>query len=147
MGSCHDKALELVARRPHFRRELEQKLVRRDFSAPEVAETLEKLAHAGLVDDAGHARDLAAGSMARKRFGPRRMRAELVRRGVDETVVDEVVSEAFPGIEEELSRARDLAARASSSKRDDPARVGRFLDRKGYSKSVILRILDELSDG
>ena len=144
MGDCHDKALELVARRPHFRRELEQKLVRRGFSSDEVESTLEELARVGLLDDLAHAREMAAGSMARKSFGPRRMRAELMRRGVEEAVIDTVLAEVFSDPEEELRRARNAAQRRREGAAADLSRVGRFLDRKGFSKSVILRVLDEL---
>ncbi len=147
MGDCHDKALELVARRPHFRRELEQKLVRRGFSSDEVESTLVELARIGLLDDLAHAREMAGGSMARKSFGPRRMRAEFMRRGVEETVIDMVIADVFSDPEEEFRRARDAAHRRSEGGAADLSRVGRFLDRKGFSKSVILRVLEEFEPG
>ena len=147
MGDCHDKALELVARRPHFRRELDQKLFRRGFSRDEIELTLEGLSRTGLVDDLGHARDLALGPMARKDFGPRRVRAELMRRGVAEEVAETVVSETFSGPEEELRRGREAALKRTRTSAMDTSKLGRYLDRKGYSKTVILRILEEIDPG
>jgi regulatory protein len=144
LGDCHDKALELVARRPHFRRELDQKLARRGFSRDEIESTLEALSPTGLVDDLAHARDLAVGPLARKDFGPRRVRAELMRRGVEEEVAERVVSGVFSEPEEELRRAREAARKRSGASAMDDSRLGRYLDRKGYSKSVILRILEEI---
>lgn len=144
MGDCHDKALELVARRPHFRRELDQKLSRRGFSRDEIESTLEALSQTGLLDDLAHARDLAVGPLARKDFGPRRVRAELMRRGVEEEVAERVVSEIFSEPEEEFRRAREAARKQSGAPAVDDSRLGRYLDRKGYSKSVILRILEEI---
>lgn len=143
MGDCHDKALELVARRPHFRRELEHKLSRRGFSGDEIESALEQLARLELIDDLAHARDLAAGPMARKDFGPRRVRVELMRRGVEEEVAEAVVSEGFSDPGEELRRAREAARRRGGATAMDSAKLARHLDRKGYSKSVILRILEE----
>ena len=144
MGDCHDKALELVARRPHFRRELDQKLSRRGYSRDDIDTTLEELSQTGLIDDLAHARGLAVGPMARKDFGPRRIRAELIRRGVEEGVVEAVVSEIFSGSDEELRRAREAARKRSRASAMDDSKLGRHLDRKGYSKSVILRVLEEI---
>ena len=143
MGDCQDKALDLVARRPHFRRELEEKLSRRGFPGDEIEATLVELARLGLIDDLAHARNLAAGPMTRKDFGPRRVRIELMRRGVDEGVADSVVAESFSDPGEEFRRAREATRKKGEARAMDSARLARHLDRKGYSKSVILRILEE----
>ncbi|MGH9380269.1 MAG: regulatory protein RecX, partial [Thermoanaerobaculia bacterium] len=55
-GSCYRKALDLLARRAHFRAELRQKLERRDFSAAAVDEALGRLAEEGHLDDPATAR-------------------------------------------------------------------------------------------
>ncbi|MGB6641572.1 MAG: RecX family transcriptional regulator, partial [Thermoanaerobaculia bacterium] len=78
---CYTKAQELLARRPHFRRELAVKLASRKFSPEEVETTLARLAEQGYLDDLEHAFDLARGPLQRKGFGPRRLRYELERRG------------------------------------------------------------------
>ncbi len=145
MGECLDKALQLVARRPHFRRELEQKLSQRGFPAAEVESALAELERQGWLDDRAHANDLATGSMARKGFGPRRIRFELQRRGVDQELVEEVVGGIFEDPETELAHARQLARRMASGSSADVDRLARHLDRKGYSKGVILKILSEAS--
>ena len=143
MGDCKDKAFDLVGRRPHFQRELERKLLSRGFSDDEVGAVVQDLVRLGLLDDLKHARELAAGSMARKGFGPRRVRFELLRRGLDESLAETVVAEEFEDPGEELRRARGVAARKSGLGRADTDRLARHLDRKGYSKPVILRVLRE----
>lgn len=146
MGACRDKALELVGRRSHFRRELEQKLLSRGFAAAEVEESLVDLERLGLLDDLQFARDLASGSMARKGFGPRRVRFELHKKGVEEAIAETVVTEVFADPQEEERRAREVVAKRGFDLRAEPDRVARHLDRKGFSKAVILRILQH-SDG
>ena len=142
MGACRDKALDLVGRRPHFRGELQQKLLSRGFSADEVEESLVDLERLGLLDDAQFARDLAKGSMARKGFGPRRIRFELQRKGVEEAIVDSVVAEAFSDPLEEERRAIEVVEKRSFDLSVEADRVARHLDRKGFSKAVILRVLE-----
>ena len=144
MGDCRDKAFDLVGRRPHFRRELQQKLLDRGFQSAEVDGVLGDLERLGVLDDLQHARDLAAGSLTRKGFGPRRVRFELKRRGVDDATVESVVEEAFADPEEELRRARETATRRGVAGQRDADRLARHLDRKGYSKAVILRVLGDL---
>lgn len=146
MGSSKDKALDLVGRRPHFRRELQQKLLDRGFPTDEVDSALEDLARLGLLDDLGAARDLASGPMTRKGYGPRRMLMELQRRGADETVIETVVAEVFEESEEEYRRASRVALRQGGGPDANRDRLARHLDRKGYSKAVILRVLGDLSD-
>jgi len=144
LGDCKDKALDLIGRRPHFRLELQRKLVGRGFQPEEVGAVLEDLARLGMLDDLEHARDLAAGSMERKGFGPRRIRIELQRRGVDEAIAETVVAQAFEDPEEEFRRARETAMRRGIGGRADSDRLARHLDRKGYSKDVILRVLQDM---
>ncbi len=139
---CRRKALDLLARRPHFSRELESKLAARRFPADTVGPTLRWLEEQGFVDDLETARRWAAGAARRKGFGPRRMRAELQRRGVDSDAVSRVLAEEWDGGEEE--RALE-AANTWLARRDwDPAALARHLERKGYNGAPIRRALSAL---
>jgi regulatory protein len=139
---CYTKAQELLARRPHFRRELAVKLASRKFSAEEIETALTRLAEQGYLDDLEHAFDLARGPLQRKGYGPRRLRHELERRGAPEEVVDAVVAAILA--DGELAPARQAAERWLSRGRADWQALARHLDRKGYSKGVILRVIEEL---
>ncbi|MEE8278441.1 MAG: regulatory protein RecX [Thermoanaerobaculia bacterium] len=143
-AACYPKALQLLARRPHFRQQLARKLVSRGFPQEEVEATLGRLEAQGYLDDRRCALELASGPLRRKGFGPRRVRAELERRGAEEDVIQEAVSSSFP--EGELSRARDLAARWLGARSRELPALARHLDRKGYSKQVIVRVLEDLED-
>jgi regulatory protein len=109
-----------------------------------VEATLDRLREQGYLDDRRCALELASGQLQRKGFGPRRVRAELERRGAAEEAVEEAVAASFP--EGELTRARELTARWLASRSADPDKLARHLDRKGYSKQAILQVLDELQD-
>lgn len=142
-ADCRQKALELLARRPHFTRELAAKLAARGFSPAQIETCVTELESRGLLDDQREALALASGPMMRRGFGPRRIEAELRRRGVEQDVASAVLSELFPRPADELDRARDAADRWRRRGRGAGATLMRHLDRKGFSKAVILRLMEE----
>jgi regulatory protein len=97
--SCYDKAAQLLATRPHFRRELETKLQQRGYPADEIAATLERLTEQRYLDDRAAARSFVESRSGRGE-GRARLRAELLRRGAAEEVAEEALAELTP---EELS--------------------------------------------
>ncbi len=83
MGNpAYDKALQLLARRDHFRVELEEKLRRKGFGDDEIASAVGRLDELGLLDDEALARRFVEFRAADRGWGPRRLVAELERRGV-----------------------------------------------------------------
>ena len=108
----------------------------------QIREVCDKLEERGFLDDTECARALAEGSLARRLYGPRRMKAELIRRGADEQVAERAVDEAFAGGEESTLRA--AAERWVARSRWDREKLARHLERKGFSSGTILRIVGEL---
>ena len=58
---CREAALKLLERTRRTRRDLERRLKEKDFDAPEIERTLDRLAEVGLVDDVEYARAWLAG--------------------------------------------------------------------------------------
>ena len=141
--SCRDKALRLLAQRPHFNAELARKLQARGFSEQEIEETLHELESHGWLDDRRFAIEMASGPLSRKGYGPRRIRAELERKGVGSEIADVAVASVFEESGDELKAARRALERRSKTS-GGRAAAGRFLERRGYSTGVILTILDEI---
>lgn len=87
------KAIDLLARRDHSEKELEDKLRSRGGEESDVAAVLMDLRGIGLLDD----RRFATGFLSYrsgKAWGPRRYRQELLSRGVAAEIVDEVLRQA-----------------------------------------------------
>ena len=133
--------MDLLARRPHFRRQLEDKLLHRGFNREHIAEVCDRLEKSRLLDDLECARGLATGSLRRKAYGPRRLWAELAKRGAPEEVVDRVVAEVFESGEETL--LRESIARWLRRHEWERRGLGRHLERKGFSSGAILRVIEE----
>ena len=142
LGPCRQKAMDLLARRPHFRAELAAKLARRGFEPEVVTATCSWLEERSYLDDDSAADRLVRGSLTRKGYGPLRMRAELVRRGVEQTVIDRTLAAAWSGGEDE--RALEVARARTSRDGFDRDRLGRHLAGKGYGAAAIYRALDRV---
>lgn len=141
--ACRKKALDLLARRPHFRAELANKLELRGFSSLDVDSVLEELTGQGLLDDLMHASAWANGALSRRGLGPRGMESELRRRGVGDSIVEQVLADVYPSRAVEIQRALEVVERWRSSGRAGREKLARHLDRKGFSPGVILTVIDE----
>lgn len=140
--SCHDKALDLLARRPHFRAELAAKLAQRGYEPEEIEATLDRLAAQGFLDDLEAARQFTAGRLARGPLGRRRLASELGRRGAPEEATRSALDELTD--EDDRESAREAARRWLRGRRADPAALARHLERRGFSQRAIVCALEEI---
>ena len=101
------RALALLVRREHSRRELARKLTARGVAAEDAAAAVERLAGEGWQDDARFAESLVR-NRAHAGYGPAWIRAELGTHGLGA----ETVSAALAAFEEDWAEvARDLLRR------------------------------------
>ena len=130
-------ALRLLARKGYSRAALRAKLAAR-FGEAEAA--LGRLEAMGYLDDRAYARAFV--ETRARRYGPRKLRALLLARGVPEEVVEEVLPEAR--VEEALAVLRRYRHR------EDKARAVRFLEGRGFPLGVALeawRLAQEEGEG
>ena len=151
--SCREKALELLALRSHFHRELERKLTQRGYDEVEIEETMERLAAEGLLDDTRTAEEFVASRLRRGPIGPMKLMADLKRRGVDHAVAQQVLDDALPDGDLDLAREaaeRKLARAPEPEDREARhkllASVARHLEGKGFSGGSIGRVISEARD-
>jgi regulatory protein len=95
------------------------------------------------LDDAGYAQDFTRLRQENASFGKRRVEQDLMRKGVEATVIGKTLDAAYENVnEEELARRhleRKRVKKPASEK--EAARVVRQLMRAGFSSGVIFLIL------
>lgn len=130
----YQKALELLVRREHSRRDLKRKLGLRGADPEEAAAAVDKLADLGYQDDnrfaASFARDRASAG-----YGPVRIRQELVGHGLDRDQV-EIALAACERDWPELAKLQ-ITRRFRPTELEDPARRRKavdFLLRRGFDQ-------------
>ncbi len=139
---CRDKALDLLARRPHFQAELEAKLRKREYDDEEISSTMRRLLEERFVDDAETAKAFVESRLRRGPIGSTKLRAQLFRRGVDADHVEAALR--LIDREAEMAGALEAAERFRARSGDDVDReaLGRHLERKGFGTRIILDILE-----
>jgi len=137
-------ALRLLERRPHSRLEMEQKLIRRQFSEVAVARTIDHLTARRLLDDGEFAR---AWCENRDAFRPRSrsfIKAELREKGV----APEDIQVATMGMDDEASALQAGEKRVRVLAHVDYntfyRRLGDYLRRRGYNYEVIKITVNKL---
>jgi regulatory protein len=133
---AYQKALELLVRREHSRRELGRKLSARGIDRDAADAAMDKLAGQGFQDEQRFA-EMLARSRAAGGHGPIRIRAELATHGLAREMIENALESCdrdwSESAREQLSRrysAQDLAAPAKRRKAVE------FLLRRGFEHSV-----------
>jgi regulatory protein len=136
---CHERALGLLAVRARSRRELETRLLRAGFDAPEVGDELARLEAVGLVDDEAFARQVAEHELVNRRSGRRAIVSRLAAKGVGRETIDRVLADVAgePDEARAIELARTRTGRLSSLAPEQAlARLVAFLARRGYDPDV-----------
>ena len=134
--SAYNKALGLLARREHSRRELGMKLGRGGFNRDEAADAVARLGEEGYQDDARFGEMLVRSRIAQA-YGPLRIRMELKSKGIGEQEIRRLLEEA----EADWSAiAAALLERRYGRPSADPGervRRAQFLLRRGFSAATV----------
>lgn len=135
------RAMGLLVRREHSRKELARKLEARGIDGVEAEATVAKMAEAGWQDDGRFAIGLAR-MRAQAGYGPQRIRAELSTHGLgDEALGIALEALADSGDDAWLATARGMVQRRyGPGVSDDPAlrrKAADFLFRRGFDGDTV----------
>lgn len=144
--SPEQRALGLLVRREHSRKELARKLAARGVDTAEAAAAVERMAGEGWQSDARFAEFLVR-SRAASGYGPLHVRAELGSHGLDR----DAVAAALEGFDGSWSRiARDLIRRrfGDEGPRDATQRrkAAELLMRRGFPGDIARTVLGRIED-
>lgn len=136
-ASATQRALGLLTRREHSRKELTRKLVSRGLDVAEVEAAVAKLARDGWQDDARFAESLVRARIAGG-YGPLRIRAELATHGLDHDSIVRAL-EHFHG--DWAETAADLVRRrygpVAALDLNQRRKAADFLTRRGFDAGSV----------
>lgn len=131
------RALGLLTRREHSRKELTRKLTARGVSAEDAVIAVQRLSEAGWQDDQRYAESMVRSKVS-SGYGPIRIRAELAMHGLTREAIAAAL-DTFEGDWAEL--AKELVRRRyGPAMKGDPAvrrKVADFLIRRGFDGDCV----------
>ena len=142
-------AFDLLARKSWSARELTGRLKRRGAPDEIARAVVAELASRGYVDDASFARSWAESRARGRRVGSRRLRQELLQKGIPRDVAAAAVAAAFEEAPEaerclEAGRRRLPALLRAGLPRAAP-RLRDYLVRRGYPLAEVMRTVAALT--
>lgn len=147
MSDLHpvDAALELAKRllalRDHSSVELTRKLMARGHQDAAIAEALDRLKTAGLIDES-RLIDRYIEERAARGFGPLRVRAALIEKGLPSSLIDlhlKAIEDDWPAYLAEVHDRR--FGNNPPTTQAEYGRQGRFLEQRGFPAEMIRRVL------
>ena len=148
--SAYDKALGLLARREHSRRELKTKLRQGGYEGEETGAAIDRLGEQHYQDDDRFAEVLLRSRVAQG-YGPMRLRVELKSHGLGDARIRELLEAA--DVDWAASAAAQLRRRYGGAGSADPVertRRAQFLLRRGFAAATVRSVthadVDEADD-
>jgi regulatory protein len=138
--TAYDKALGLLARREHSRRELKTKLRQDGYEGEEATAAIDRLGEQHYQDDDRFAEVLLRSRIAQG-YGPMRLRMELKTHGLSDARIRELMEAA--DADWDASAAAQLRRRYGGGGTADPAeraRRAQFLLRRGFAAATVRNV-------
>lgn len=133
-----DKALSYIGKGPRTKKEIESYLIKKEYPIFAINDVVEKLSDYGYLNDESYV-DAYLHCYSGSR-GIKRLKADLIQKGVDKTLIDEKLS---------LLEGQDDAARVAANKymrthkNADKNKLRAHLYSKGFDYSVISDVVGE----
>ena len=147
--NARDAALRYLNVRPRTFREVEKRLKQEAYPPKVIARVMMLMEKYRYIDDAQYARDYAEERLRPGQYGPRRVKRELILKGIDEKTAEEAVHEFSPDRKQVTSAREYLRQKHAEPGEMDAARRKRVTDamlRRGFSFNIIKEALTEAEE-
>lgn len=144
-------AIRYIGYKPRTVQEVRRKLRRSGFEEVQIAHAVERLLTLEYLNDEAYAKTYAQQRFTHKNYGPQRIRAELMKRGLGREAIDvalqsfeanpnDLVEAAFEVAEKRWSRLKEREPDARKRRH----KLSSFLQRRGYTFDTIQAVLGKL---
>ena len=143
---AYNKGLDYLSRRPYGTKELIKKLCEKGYEKESAEKACDRLLELGLLNDEGFAKILASELYERKGYGIKRIKQELIFRGIDREIAENTVESLDIDTQ---SRIILVIKKKYINKLGDEKGRKRAIDgllRLGYSYADIKSALNSISE-
>lgn len=143
--SANIRALQILSQRNHSKAELRRKLLMKSGEAASTI-VLERMERLKLIDDRQFAREYAEDLLRRKNMSLSRIRYELIAKGVDKEVADEILSEFNVNPRQQITELLKTRFSGKISEEKEKRRTASALIRLGFLYEDIRAVLNEFCE-
>ena len=143
------KAFRLLGRRQHSSSELRRKLWNKDYEQKLIDEVIEDLSKNGYIDDTEFIRVFVAEKSKTKNWSRKRIKSELIKRGLDSKLIDKILSEQYS--ESDYDNASTVAkkkvevlTKRNLEKKDLRTKLSTYLFSKGFDYELIKDVVNQI---
>lgn len=145
--AAFDAASKYLSKRMHTEAQVKKHLLEKDYEIEEIAETIDELKRFRYIDDYQYCLRFIEYSYAKNR-GAKRIKAELVQRGVDSRIIEEACEEyCEENNVDELKLALKYAESICKNTDIDEklvTKVSRGLESRGFGPDNIYKIVGDM---
>ncbi len=139
-------AVQYLARWDRTAAQVEHFLRGKGASPAQSKQTVGRLSDLRYLNDRAYALRWVESRLARKPMGRERLKAELLAKGVAESLADRAIREVMRGIDEETLARRVLKAKQRKGGRLAPVSAIRLLRQRGFEEEMIDRVIGPRGD-
>ncbi len=143
-AKCRQKAYSLLSFGAQSRKTLGDKLRRAGFEDTVVQKTLDRMEEMELIDDRALAERYFEVMTRTKKWGKRKMRAEMIRRGIGEEIVSEILSRPIDETAMVLDKLRSKFCSRDLSDPKEKQKIIQALLRQGFGFDSIRAAFAEM---
>ncbi len=145
-GACYASSLRILQRAAQSKAKLEEKLLKRQYSAEAIAAVIKHLEELGLINDEKLAHDYVAYRSRTAPLGPNSLRVKLLLKGINK----DIAKEASQIEDEDEAKLIKIVAdkKLRLLARFDPAsrkeKLARFLLGRGFNSHSVFAVLKSM---
>jgi regulatory protein len=143
-----ETAFRLLTRRPHSKKELEKKLLARNFNREIIYSVTNDLENNHYLNDEKFSQDFVQEKQKKKHLGKNQIKAKLKEKGIPDEIINENLNKITDS--EEFESAMIIARKKLSQLKNmedlkkKKQRIYSFLQLKGYNFEIIRKVTENL---
>lgn len=139
MINCRDYALKVIEFKDRTEKEIREKLTQKGYDENITEDEIAFLKDYGFINDLRYAQRFVSDAINLKKWGKARIRAELLRKGVDREIIDNAVEDAFIDVDDDrlLKEMQRRFKNSDLSNIKERTRIFNFYMRRGFSPDEI----------
>ena len=146
MINCREYSLRLITMKDRTKKEIISKLREKNYDENEIQNEIEFLENYGYIDDKRYAERFVNDAVNLKKWGKKRIEAELLLRGISREIISDAIEILFPDdmrerlVDQMKSRYKD----ADFSNIKERTRIFNYYARRGFSPDEIKGAMNTL---